>query len=200
MSDRFVSSLWWLDQLGLLALHEQKVVVRQALVGANYGLLDDTTLAPRPDYFASLLHKRLMGQAVIDVQRAPEADPFLRVYAQCAPVRNGHAAVTVLAINLHEGERSVLKWPHAARHDVDCYQVTAPTLDSRVAFLNGIPMKFDGNLGTFEPKRVRFDGAYPLPPVSYTFLNSDVDCAACNHARVGSAPDPTATSSGSLAR
>ena len=179
VSDRYVSSLWWLDQLGLLAQHEQKIVVRQALVGSNYGLLDDATFAPRPDYFASLLHKRLMGQIVLDVRRDQAADPYLRIYAHCSLPGSGQGSPTILAINLHPRESSVLKWPRAAGHRVDVYQVTAPTLDSTVALLNGQPMKLDGGVVVLQPKQVLFDGSYTLPPVSYVFLHADIAVAAC---------------------
>ncbi len=58
VSSRFVSSLWWMDQLGRLARRNHQVVVRQTLVGSDYGLLDPETLRPRPDYHASLLWKQ----------------------------------------------------------------------------------------------------------------------------------------------
>ena len=37
---RFAPSFWWLDQLGVLAKHNVKVVVRQTLAGSDYGLVD----------------------------------------------------------------------------------------------------------------------------------------------------------------
>jgi len=172
VSDRFASSLWWLDQLSLLALHAQQVVVRQSLVGSNYGLLDDVTMQPRPDYYASILHKRLMGTRVLGVRRSPDSDPYLRVYAHCAPQHRGHACVTVLAINLHQHESSVLGWPRVTGHGIDVYQVTAASLDSPTALLNGQPITFDGSSIALEPARVRSDGHYTLPPISYTFLTA----------------------------
>ena len=39
---------------------------RQTLAGADYGLLDEETLEPTPDYWASLLWRRCMGTAVHD--------------------------------------------------------------------------------------------------------------------------------------
>src|SRR5262249_34914262 len=100
VSDVFASSLWWTDELGLLAARGESIVVRQTLVGSNYGLLDDATLEPRPDWFASVLFKRLMGREVLGVVRTEPGDPFVRVYAHCA---KGAApgSIALLAINLH---------------------------------------------------------------------------------------------------
>ena len=64
ISDAYLGGLWWLDELGLAARSGVEVVVRQTLSGSNYGLIDDKTLVPRPDYWNSWLWKRLMGQEV----------------------------------------------------------------------------------------------------------------------------------------
>jgi heparanase 1 len=61
ISDRWAGTLWWADQMGLLAARGQQVVVRQTLQGSDYGLLDDDT-RPRPDYWLSWLHMALTGQ------------------------------------------------------------------------------------------------------------------------------------------
>ncbi|HEX8950204.1 MAG TPA: glycoside hydrolase, partial [Polyangia bacterium] len=71
ISDAFAGSLWWLDELGRLARRGTPVVVRQSLSGADYGLLREPSLDPRPDYFASLLWRRLMGRRVLAVAAAP---------------------------------------------------------------------------------------------------------------------------------
>jgi heparanase 1 len=180
-SDRFASSLWWTDQLGLLASRGQSVVVRQTLVGSNYGLLDERTLEPRPDYFASVLFKRLMGRAVLGVDRRPGGDPFVRVYAHCTRDRGTNAAgtVTVLAINLHQHGDATLEWPRASGHAVEIYQVTAPSLDSPDASLNGERMVVSDGATTFRPRRAEFEGAITLPPLSYSFLLVDAGNAAC---------------------
>src|SRR5919201_613535 len=65
VSDALAGTLWWVDQLGALARRGQRVVFRQTLVGSDYGLLDDQTLDPRPDYWASILWKRVMGTKVL---------------------------------------------------------------------------------------------------------------------------------------
>lgn len=66
-SDRFAASFLWLNQLGQLARAGVQVVVRQALEGGTYGLLEQGTLRPNPDYWASLLWRRLMGERQLSV-------------------------------------------------------------------------------------------------------------------------------------
>ncbi|KAJ0527591.1 putative glycosidase [Helianthus annuus] len=51
VSDTFVNSFWYLDQLGMAAKYHTKVYCRQTLIGGNYGLLNKTTFMPNPDYY-----------------------------------------------------------------------------------------------------------------------------------------------------
>jgi heparanase 1 len=45
------SNFRYLDQLGMAAKYNTKVYCRQSLVGANYALLNITTMEPNPDYY-----------------------------------------------------------------------------------------------------------------------------------------------------
>ena len=80
LSDTYCSSLWWLDQLGVLAREGTSRVFRQSLTGADYGLLDQAGFAPRPDYYASFLWKRLMGTEVFQSPKIEGPDNRLRAY------------------------------------------------------------------------------------------------------------------------
>ena len=71
------------------------MVIRQNLIGADYALLNaDGT--PRPDYYASLLWKKYMGQNVLKVNFDNEDSP-LRFYSHCSRFGNG---AVLLALNL----------------------------------------------------------------------------------------------------
>jgi hypothetical protein len=181
VSDRFASSLWWMDELGLLATRGHAVVVRQTLLGSNYGLVDDQSLEPRPDFYASVLFKRLMGRVVLDVKR-PGGDPYVRVYGHCTATAAGKkpGAVTLLAINLHPDREATIKWPNATGRDVDLYQVTAPSLDATNVDLNGTRMAAV-DPAAMAPRHGRFDGALALPPASYAFLVVDADAGVCEN-------------------
>uniref|UniRef100_A0A5B6ZV98 Putative heparanase-like protein 1 n=2 Tax=Davidia involucrata TaxID=16924 RepID=A0A5B6ZV98_DAVIN len=95
VSNTFVNSFWYLDQLGMSAKYSTKVYCRQSLIGGNYGLLNKTSFVPNPDYYSALLWHRLMGKGVLAVSTG--ASPYLRAYAHCS---KGRAGVTVLLINL----------------------------------------------------------------------------------------------------
>lgn len=137
ISDRYESSLWWVDQLGRAARSGQPVVVRQALAGAHYGMLDSETLEPRPDYWASLLWKRLMGERVLSAE--VEATERVRVYAHCASQQVGlpPGSVTLLLLNLHPTHAVDVQLPGAAGQTVEWYGLSAPGLDSKSVMLNG---------------------------------------------------------------
>jgi hypothetical protein len=62
----FLDTFRYLDQLGRLAKAGAQVVMHNTLAASDYGLLDETTLAPRPNYWGALLWHRLMGPIVLD--------------------------------------------------------------------------------------------------------------------------------------
>eukprot|EP00315_Gephyrocapsa_oceanica_P054957 CAMPEP_0185484950 /NCGR_PEP_ID=MMETSP1366-20130426/9701_1 /TAXON_ID=38817 /ORGANISM="Gephyrocapsa oceanica, Strain RCC1303" /LENGTH=226 /DNA_ID=CAMNT_0028093039 /DNA_START=32 /DNA_END=708 /DNA_ORIENTATION=- len=84
VSGTWEATLWWLDQLGGLALEGTEVQCRQALAGSDYGLLSEETLQPTPDYWASLLWRRLMGGTAFAVALPPTAPRSLRAYCHSA--------------------------------------------------------------------------------------------------------------------
>jgi imidazolonepropionase-like amidohydrolase len=59
-----------------------------ALASSDYGLLDENTFAPRPNYWAALLWRKLMGATVLKPGVSP--GPNRQLYAQCLrDVREG---------------------------------------------------------------------------------------------------------------
>lgn len=56
VTDAFVFSFWYLDQLGMSSKYGTKSYCRQTLVGGNYGLLNTTTFEPNPDYYKWTSH------------------------------------------------------------------------------------------------------------------------------------------------
>jgi hypothetical protein len=57
----------YLGQLGRLAKRSVSVIFHNTLASSDYGLLDQNTFAPRPNYWAALLWHRLMGRTVLDI-------------------------------------------------------------------------------------------------------------------------------------
>ncbi|KAG5153612.1 hypothetical protein AAZX31_05G022400 [Glycine max] len=96
VSNTFVNSFWYLDQLGIASRYNTKVYCRQTLIGGNYGLLNTTTFIPNPDYYSALLWHQLMGKTVLAAS-SDVFSPSLRTYAHCSKSRDG---ITLLLINL----------------------------------------------------------------------------------------------------
>ncbi|XP_012570931.1 heparanase-like protein 1 isoform X2 [Cicer arietinum] len=86
VSNTFLNSFWYLDQLGMASSYNTKVYCRQTLIGGNYGLLNTSTFTPNPDYYSALLWHRLMGRKVLAVS-SDISSPFLRTYALCSKDR-----------------------------------------------------------------------------------------------------------------
>lgn len=91
----FTDTFRYLDQLGRLAKAGVQVVMHNTLAASDYGLLDERTHLPRPNYWAALLWRRLMGTIVLDAG-LPEQSGF-HVYAHCA--RDMPDGVALLVIN-----------------------------------------------------------------------------------------------------
>lgn len=95
VTNAFVFSFWYLDQLGMASAYDTKTYCRQTLIGGNYGLLNTKTFVPNPDYYSALLWHRLMGRNVLSTSFS--GPKKIRAYAHCAKQSQG---ITLLLINL----------------------------------------------------------------------------------------------------
>src|SRR6185503_8386479 len=77
----FLDTFRYLDQLGRLARAGVQVVMHNTLAASDYGLLDERTFEPRPNYWGALLWRKFMGSTVLDPHvSAPEN---IYAYAHC---------------------------------------------------------------------------------------------------------------------
>jgi heparanase 1 len=169
----YLDSFRYLDQLGQLARRSVKVVMHNTLAASDYGLIDEKTLMPRPDYWAALLWHNTMGTTVLDAGFAPSSS--IHLYSQCMKDRPG--GVTLLALNLSRTDPQLLRIPERAMR----YTMTATDLSSHAVQLNGndLMLSTSGDLpsltGIAAPK-----GELHLPAVSITFLTfAGADNPAC---------------------
>lgn len=159
----FIDTFRCLNQLGTLAQKGVQVVMHNTLVASDYGLLNEDTLDPRPDFWAALLWKRTMGSVVLNPGVAN--DPALRVFAHCSVEASG--AVTILALNtdtLH-GRNIILPKP-AKRLTLTSRDLTSTETD-----LNGNPLKAetDGSVAPLTAVDLPA-GEVRLEPASATFF------------------------------
>ncbi|XP_007013613.2 PREDICTED: heparanase-like protein 3 [Theobroma cacao] len=95
VTNAFVFSFWYLDQLGMASKYDTKTYCRQSLIGGNYGLLNTANFVPNPDYYSALLWHQLMGRNVLSTSFA--GTKKIRSYTHCAKQSKG---ITLLLINL----------------------------------------------------------------------------------------------------
>lgn len=159
----FLDSFRYLDQLGRLARQGVQVIAHNTLASSDYGLLDEDTLTPRPNYWAALLWRKLMGTAVLDPGSSPA--PGLHLYAHC--LRGIAGGVAVLAINTDRSAAASLDVPVGAER----YTLTAQNLEDARVRLNGVELQ----LGTGDalPQLAGVSaasGSISFAPASITFL------------------------------
>jgi Glycosyl hydrolase family 79, N-terminal domain len=131
----FLDTFRYLDQLGRLAKAGVQMVAHNTLAASDYGLLDETTLRPRPSYWAALLWRRLMGTIVLDAG----THKGVHLYAHCR--RGVPGAVTLLAINTDRTNAATLRLPVPSER----YTLSADQLQSADVKLNGTILELGAN-------------------------------------------------------
>ena len=124
----FRDSFRYVYQLGHLAKRGVQTVMHNTLAASEYALIDQATLEPRPNYWAALVWRRLMGSTVLD---AGPSNPGVHLFAHCMAGKPG--GVTLLAINANQTGAEALDLATAA----DRYTLSARTLDAPRVQLNG---------------------------------------------------------------
>ena len=129
----FLDTFRYLDQLGRLAKQEVRVVAHNTLVASDYGLLDDQTLQPKPNYWAALLWRKLMGTTVLESGIPMQTGKH--VYAHC--LRGTAGGVVLLMINTDQAAARTLSIPIAGER----YTLSSNDLQSKTVQLNGAELK-----------------------------------------------------------
>ncbi|KAK3213089.1 hypothetical protein Dsin_017795 [Dipteronia sinensis] len=203
VTDAFVFSFWYLDQLGMASAHDTKTYCRQTLIGGNYGLLNTTTFIPNPDYYSALLWHRLMGKNVLSTIFS--GTKKIRAYAHCAKQSKG---ITLLLINLDNSTtvQANVKFNYtlSLRHKIKAhrkhiielpqgsvngnsreeYHLTAKDGDihSQTMLLNGniLSVNSSGDIPPLEPLLVNSTEAITVAPFSIVFVHMPyIDLPTC---------------------
>ena len=170
----FLDTFRYLVQHASLAQRGVKVSMHNTLASSDYGLLDENTFAPRPNYWAALLWRRLMGATVLDPHTSPI--PNVYVYAHC--LRNRPGGVTLLVINADRQRVHEITLPSEAER----YTLTARRLQDTAVQLNGktLELNRDGDLPQFLGQSTRA-GHISFAATSITFLEiANADNSNCH--------------------
>ncbi|EDQ88010.1 uncharacterized protein MONBRDRAFT_26729 [Monosiga brevicollis MX1] len=190
----FISGFWYLNQLGMLASTGHKAHCRQALVGGNYALVNQTNnFTPNPDYYTGLLYHRLMGSQYIDVpQQEPQSADLqadFRSYGACtAGTHNG--SITIAYVNsFNETVDLLLRiqrldgLPDNLGNTFSAYFLTSPNLQSLTVDLNGVTLHMldETTLPNLSGHQQPVGSSITIPALSYGFLVfPDAKAAACS--------------------
>uniref|UniRef100_A0A8C5DS72 Heparanase n=1 Tax=Gouania willdenowi TaxID=441366 RepID=A0A8C5DS72_GOUWI len=185
LSDTFAAGFMWMDKLGVAATLGLGVVMRQVLIGSgSYHMVDDN-LDPLPDYWLSLLYKRLVGSEVLRVELSSDfgSNRRVRVYLHCAHRRYTttqqykHNAYTLFPVSL--------SLPSSLAHgSVEAFvlQSENQSLLTRSVMMNSVVMKMI-NDETLPDVRGRLLPASQLQLPSFSmafFVLMDAHAAACS--------------------
>ncbi|KAK7093360.1 heparanase-like [Littorina saxatilis] len=182
MTDRFVSGFLWLDKLGVCARQGIETVIRHVFFSPHeyYGILDKD-LNPNPDFWLTVLYKRIVRGAVFNAGGRQD----VRVYAACANTDNfkaGSLAVYMLNPNNYPVTFDLHQFTHQPRFR---YTLTAGDKDglvSRYIALNGVKLQLvNDNLPPLKPESAP-RGVVTVPAYSYTFLVfPEAEVSICLH-------------------
>jgi hypothetical protein len=129
----FLDTFRYLDQLGRLAKQGVQVVAHNTLAASDYALIDQETLAPRPNYWGAVLWRKLMDATVLEA--GSPGSGSVHLYAHC--LRGVSGGVAVLAINTDAGAAHELTIPLQAER----YTLTAKDLMDNRVDMNGSELK-----------------------------------------------------------
>lgn len=157
----FADTFRFTDQVARAARQGVQVYMHNTLAASDYGMLDEDTFRPRPNYWAAYLWRSFMGARVLDTG---DDAARLRVYAHC--LRDSTGGVAMLAVNANRGESGSVNVPMAGM----AYTLTqGATPDD--ALLNGEPLTLGEDDALPELNGRAFaQGAVELAPSSITYL------------------------------
>jgi Glycosyl hydrolase family 79, N-terminal domain len=159
----FLDTFRYLDQLGRLAKAGVHVAMHNTLAASDYALLDERTLAPRPNYWGALLWRQLMGTTVLDSGVPVQAG--LRVYAHCQ--RGTPGGVVLLVINTDSNAPYSLNIANASQR----YTLDAASLQDATARLNGHTLALGPDDHVPRLTGIRTSaGMLTMAPATITFL------------------------------
>jgi heparanase len=159
----FLDTFRYLNQLGMMAHDGVQVVMHNTLDSSDYGLLHEGDFTPRPNFWAAVLWRRLMGTTVLQAQGSPS--PNLHLYAHC--LRGVTGGVAILAINADQKEEQTLSLPGPSKR----YMLSAEPLQSNRVRLNGMLLELGANDALPDLNGISSPaGTIKMPPVTIMFI------------------------------
>lgn len=187
VSNRFASLYYYMSTLAATAAANHSGVLRQDLVGAEYGLVEGCasrgkwerynfetavsktppgTCSPNPDYWGALLFTRLMGPHVMHIStNAPTAS--VRVWGHCTGA-GAASNLTLLLLNLANASTEVDVASAAAGSTLRTDYIMTPGHSS---FLKSDPLKTDAVDLNGKPLLMLGPAGTVVPPLTGAVIN-----------------------------
>ncbi|XP_049592148.1 inactive heparanase-2 [Syngnathus scovelli] len=197
LSDTFAAAFLWANTLGMAAVQGIDVVLRHSFFDYGYTHLVDQHFNPLPDYWFSLVFKRLVGPRVLAVrvaalQRKPQTGRLirdkLRIYAHCTSYSNHNYArgsITIYIINLHRSRKKI-KLAGTLRNKTVHQYLLQPYgndgLKAKHVQLNGerLSMLDNETFPELKPKTLRAGRTIAMPPMTIGFyVIKNMNAYAC---------------------
>ncbi|KAM8924620.1 inactive heparanase-2 [Pelodytes ibericus] len=199
LSDTYAAGFLWLNTLGMSANQGIDVVIRHSFFDHGFNHLVDQNFNPLPDYWLSLLFKKLVGPKVLAVhvagiQRKPRPGKVirdkLRIYAHCTSYHNHNyvrGSITLYIINLHRSRKKI-KLAGTLRDRIVHQYLLQPFgvdgIQSKSMQLNGqhLVMVDDGTLPELKARPLRPGRTLVIPPLTIGFyVVKNVNAVACRY-------------------
>jgi hypothetical protein len=159
----FLDTFRYVVQRGSLAQHGLQVIIHNTLCSSDYGLLDENTYAPRPNYWATLLWRKLMGTTVLD----PSPSPAANLYLFAHDLRGREGGVALVVVNSDRTASQTLELAVPAER----YTLSAADVHGRVVQLNGSDLRMGADDALPElTGEVAQAGPIEIAPLTITFL------------------------------
>jgi heparanase 1 len=180
---RFGSTLWYADSLASKAVAGYAAFCRQDFIGADYGLVNFTSLAPATDFWLLVLWKRLMGARVLSVT-SPAADPLVRTYAFCGARAPGTAVLLFVHLGSEPAcvDPPAIADPSQPRTEYALTPTDGTVESAGVALNGGNPLQLgpSGQLPPLPGRTVPAAAPISLAPLSVTFVELSSSAGACS--------------------
>ncbi|KAK1904993.1 Inactive heparanase-2 [Dissostichus eleginoides] len=197
LSDTYAAGFLWVNALGMAAVQGIDVVLRHSFFDYGYTHLVDQNFNPLPDYWFSLVYKRLVGPRVLAVrvaglQRKPQPGRVirdkLRIYAHCTSYYNHNyvrGSITIYIINLHRSRKKI-KLAGTLRNNIVHQYLLQPYgtdgLRAKYVQLNGEKLLMVDNetFPELKPKTLRAGRTIAMPPMTIGFyVIKNINAYAC---------------------
>ncbi|KAK8943405.1 Heparanase-like protein 1 [Platanthera guangdongensis] len=181
ISNTFLNSFWYLDQLGMASKFNTKAYCRQTLIGGNYGLLDTKTFIPNPDYY------RLARISLVLINLSNSTEFRIRIQKEMNGTNSMECETRRRSLFPWFEEDDTLRWNGIIRQSEQARGVSLTAKDgnlrSRTMLLNGRALQLTefGQIPDLVPSHVDDDNSPILAsPLSIVFaVIPGFDVKAC---------------------